>query len=133
MKKKLVYIGGHVLNGVGIGAIIATACMLLWNDDPVVRATLLNVAAWLAASALYGLVSLIYDADWLPMPALSIVHMACCLGITLFTAWRLGYIAALGGRVWVIVLMFAAIYAAVGLLVLWAEHKNAKELNQKLK
>ena len=133
MKQKIINVVMHVIVAVGIGAIISTICMLCFNSDPVVRETLLNVAAWLVASALYGLISLIYDTDFLPLPALIAIHAGGCLAITLVTCWLLGY-ASLGGNFFLAIIpLFFVIYVVISVLVFWSEHKSAQEVNRRLK
>ena len=133
MKQILKNAAGHIIVAVGIGAIISTACMLCMNSDPVVRETLRNTAAWLVASAFYGLISLIYDTDVLPLPALIAIHAGGCLAVTLVTCWLLGY-ASLGGNFFLAIIpLFLVVYAAVAVLVFWFEHKSAQEVNRKLK
>lgn len=133
MKQKMIHVVKHVVFAVGIGAIISTACMLCFNSNPVVRATLCNTAAWLVASALYGLISLIYDTDVLPLPALIAIHAGGCLAVTLVTCWLLGY-ASLGGNFFLAIIpLFLVVYAVISVLVFWFEHKSAQEVNRKLK
>ena len=133
MKKKFIDILSHILVAVGIGAIVSTVCMYCLNPDPVVRETLKNTAAWLVASALFGLLSKIYDSDALPMPLAMALHMGGCLVITLATCWLLGY-AEFGGNFFLaIVPLFFVIYALISVLIFWADHKSAREVNEKLK
>lgn len=133
MKKKFVDVLMHILVAVGIGAIVSTICMYCLNPDPVVHETLKNTGAWLVASALFGVLSKIYDSDALPLPLAMAIHMGGCLVITLVTCWLLGY-AELGGNFFLAVVpLFFVIYVVISMLVFWADHKSAREVNEKLK
>lgn len=133
MKQKMLNVVKHVIFAVGIGAIVSTACMLCLNSDPVAREILCNTAAWLVASALYGLISLIYDTDLLPLPALIAIHAGGCLAVTLVTCWLLGY-TNLGGNFFLAIIpLFFVIYVVISVLVFWSEHKSAQEVNRRLK
>lgn len=133
MKEKVLDILKGILISVGIGAIVSTICMYSANPDPVVRETLKNTGAWLIASALYGLLSRVYDRDGLSLPAAMAIHMGGCLAITLATCWLLGY-AELGGNFFLAVVpLFFVIYVVISMLVFWADHKSAREVNEKLK
>ena len=133
MKKKFLDFVEHVLVAIGIGAIVSTLCMLAFNSNPVVQETLKNTGAWLIASALFGVLSKIYDSDALPLPLTVAIHMGGCLAVTLVTCWLLGY-AELGGNFFLAVVpLFFVIYVVISMLVFWADHKSAREVNEKLK
>ena len=133
MKKKFVDFVTYILVAVGIGAIISTVCMFLLNSDLAVRDTLEQTGAWLIASALFGVISKIYDCDILPLPLAMAIHMGCCLLITLTTCWLLGY-AELGGNFFLAIIpIFVVIYVLIAGFVFWADYKNAKEVNERLK
>ena len=133
MKKKFVDLAVQILVAVGIGAIVSTICMYFANSDPIVRETLKNTAAWLVASALFGLISKIYDKDSMSLPVAMAIHMGGCLIITLATCWLLGY-ASFGGNFFLaIVPVFLLIYAVIAGFCFWADHKSAEEVNRKLK
>ena len=133
MKKKIIDLCSKVIGAVGIGAIVSTLCLLAFNPDPVVQETLKNTGAWLIASALYGLLAEIYEWEILPLPAAIGIHMGGCLAITLVTCWLLGY-AELGGNFFLaIVPVFLVIYAVIFAVIFWADHKSAREVNEKLK
>lgn len=133
MKEKFLDLLRGVLVSVGIGAIVSTICMLAANPDPVVQETLKNTGAWLIASALYGLLSRIYDKESLSLPLAMAIHMGGCLVITLATCWLLGY-GELGGNFFLaIVPVFVVIYIVIFSVIFWAEHKDARKMNEKLK
>ena len=133
MKEKVLDILKGILISVGIGAIVSTICMYSANPDPFVRETLKNTGAWLIASALYGLLSRVYDRDGLSLPAAMAIHMGGCLAITLATCWLLGY-AEFGGNFFLaIVPVFLVIYLVIFAVIYGAESKGAREVNQKLR
>ena len=133
MKKKIIDFAEHILVAVGIGAIVSTICMYAANSSPLVQETLKNTGAWLIASALFGIFSKIYDCEELPLPAAIGIHMGGCLVVTLVTCWLLGY-AEFGGNFFLaIVPLFLVIYAVIAGLLFWADHKSAREVNERLK
>ena len=133
MKKKILDLVEHILVAVGIGAIVSTVCMFVLQPEPVAHDVLKQTSAWLVASALFGILSKIYDCEALPLPAAIGIHMGGCLTITLATCWLLGY-AELGGNFFFAILpVFLVIYGVISGLVFWADHKSAEEVNQNLK
>lgn len=105
----------HVGVGLAVGAVASTACMALLGG---LDGTLVQVMAWLAASALMGIVSLIYDIEALPLPLTIGLHAALCFGISLGTAYLLGYGEYFGHRfVLLMIPCFLLIYLVVSLCI----------------
>lgn len=121
----------HLVIGLGIGSVVSTGGLVLMGnmDD-----TLRQVIAWLCASACYGLISLIYETERLPLRLVQTIHLLGCLGVTLFTGWRLGYFALWG---WTaagsMVVSFLVIYVAVSVGIYLMDHRSARMMSEKLK
>ena len=111
----------HVGVGLAIGAVASTACMALLGG---LDGTLIQVMAWLAASALMGIVSLIYDIEALSLPLAIGLHAALCFGISLGTGYLLGYGEYFGPRFALLMLpCFLLIYLVVSLCIwLYGRH-----------
>lgn len=120
----------HIVIGLGIGSVVSTSCIALMDG---MNGTLTQIFAWLFASALYGSVSLIYDTDFGPLPVQIAIHMLLCFGITLATAWRLGYAESLRILVLRISPSFVLIYVVVSIFLFAADHRRAKQINEKLR
>ena len=90
MIKKIV---SYAILGMGIGSPIFTACLWLGGND---SAGLRDTTAWLAASAVYGMLSLIYEADGLKLPVKVGLHALLCGLISLAVGRFLGYGESLG-------------------------------------
>ncbi len=102
----------HVGVGLAIGSVISTACIALLGG---LDGTLIQVMAWLAASALIGIVSLIYDIEALSLPLAIGLHALLCLGVSLGTGYFLGYGEGVGPLFRMLLPVFIIIYLAIGL------------------
>ena len=83
-----------IVAGMGIGFPVTLLCMTLIGG---MNEVIAEFMVWLVASALYGLLSRIYDKESLSLPLAMAIHMGGCLVITLATCWLLGY-AEFGGN-----------------------------------
>lgn len=126
MKK---YVLGAI-TGMGFGFPITLLCMgLIGGYNEVVREFLI----WMAASALYGLLSVIMDSAKLdmPMPVSIGLHF---LGITVITAGAAllsGYVSGIADILPVLIPTIV-IYVAVCGICFWLMKKDEKEINQAL-
>lgn len=100
----------HIGVGLAVGSVVSCACLALMAG---VDGTLAQVLAWLGASALYGLISLIYDAEAIPLPLAIGLHVLLCLAVTLGTGLLLGYHTLFGSQFWLMIPMFAVIYVGI--------------------
>ncbi|MDY3618960.1 DUF3021 domain-containing protein [Agathobaculum sp.] len=125
MKKVLDY----AVMGLGIGYFISTVCLSLMRG---LDETMENVLAWMIASVLYGLISMIFDTDWLPLPGMIAVHFCGCVAITLGTAWILGYADSFLSLALDVVPIFIVIYILIGLGIALYARQDTKKLNQKM-
>lgn len=126
MKKVLHYI----VIGLGIGSVVSTGCIALMDG---MDSTLVQVFGWLAASALFGLVSLVYEIERIALPAQIGVHLLLCFGITLTTAWLLGYMESLWALAVGILPSFFVIYVVITAVALGSSAYTARKINEKLK
>ena len=125
MKKVL----DHVVMGLGIGFVVSTVCLSLMRG---MDETMQNVLAWMIASVLYGLISMIYDTEWLPLPGLIAVHFCGCVTVTLGTAWFLGYADSLLMLARDIVPVFVLIYIIIGIGITFYARQDTKKLNKRM-
>ena len=88
---------------------------------------------WLAASALYGLISLIYDAN-IPLPASLSIHFIGCSLITFIASIISGIMELMQLYEWFIYVLpvFVFIYIVIGAVVAITTRHQAKKINQKL-
>ena len=128
---KLKNVLAHIVIGLGIGSVIFSLS-IAWMSG--VDNTLKQVLVWLLASALYGVVSLLYDTDFWPLPVQIAVHLLLCCGITLATAWKLyGDSLGLGLLVQSVLPGFLVVYVVISLILFAIDHRRAREINEKLK
>ncbi|MGI5948275.1 MAG: DUF3021 family protein [Lachnospiraceae bacterium] len=119
---------GYTFTGIGIGAVISTACMWLMGRT---ESTLIETTGWLAASAAYGLLSMIMDwkrpAFWMRL----LIHGSLCWAVTLITSWLL-YRAKIGVLVRETLPIFGIVYAGVWFIIILWERRTVKQLNKRL-
>ena len=70
---------GYMFTGIGIGAVISTACMWLNGQT---ENTLMETTGWLAASAVYGLFALIMDWKRPAFWGRLLIHGSLCWVVT---------------------------------------------------
>ena len=102
----------YMFTGIGIGAVISTACMWLNGQT---ENTLMETTGWLAASAVYGL-----------------IHGSLCWAVTLITS-RLLYRAEIGVLVRETLPRFVIVYAVVWFIIILWERRTVKQLNKRLR
>lgn len=121
----------YIVVGLGIGSVVSTAGLVLMGN---LDGTLRQVIAWLCASACYGLISLVYETEKLSLRLVQAIHLLGCLGVTLFTGWRLGYFAAWGWTAAAsMVVSFLVIYTLVSVGIYLVDHRSARIMSEKLK
>jgi hypothetical protein len=123
----------YVLNaiiGMGFGFPITLLCMLLIGGyNPVMREFLV----WMAASALYGVLSTVMDSERmdLPLPASIGLHALGCIVITMGAALLCGYIHSIAD-VLPILIPAIGIYVVVCLICFLLMKQNEKAVNKAL-
>lgn len=123
----------YVLNaiiGMGFGFPITLLCMLLIGGyNPVMREFLV----WMAASALYGVLSTVMDSERidLPLPASIGLHALGCIVITMGAALLCGYIHSIAD-VLPILIPAVIIYLVVCFVCFLLMKQNEKQINKAL-
>lgn len=123
----------YVLNaivGMGFGFPITLLCMILLGGyNPVMKEFLV----WMAASALYGVLSTVMDSTKfdMPMPVSIGLHFFGCVAITLGAALLCGYLKSVAD-VLPILIPAIIIYAVVCLICFLLMKQNEKQINKAL-
>ncbi len=132
MKKK---IAQHIIVGLAIGFVCTTACLWLFKvyEAPGI-AVMRQFTVWLAASAVYGAISMIYDTD-IPFPVSLIIHFLGCAAVTFAASIISGIMDYMVWYQWFIYVLpvFIIIYIIIGLAVTLVSRCQAKKINQKMK
>lgn len=124
----------YAATGLAIGSIVSCACLCLMSlaYTGAVHPVLVEVMAWLGASLVYGLASMLFEWERLSLPLATALHMVICLAITLLVAYGLGYgagVSLLMGVTPVFLVIYAVIYLAFTL----HDRRCAQQANQRLK
>ena len=124
----------YVLNaiiGMGFGFPITLLCMILIGGYNVVMKEFL---VWMAASALYGVLSTIMDEKKfdMPLPVSIGLHFFGCAAITMGAALLCGYLRSVAD-VLPILIPAIIIYAVVCLICFLLMKQNEKQINKALK
>ena len=132
MLKKII---DHIGTGLAIGFVATTACLWFFGAYEASGFVVMRMyTVWLAASALYGVVSLIYDSE-LPQPLAITVHFLSCAAVTfaasagaglfeMFSPWPYWFIYVLP--------TFVVIYIIIGVATTIADRVQAKKINEKI-
>ena len=123
----------YVLNaiiGMGFGFPISLLCMILLGGYNVVMKEFL---VWMAASALYGVLSTVMDEKKfdMPMPVSIGLHFFGCVAITMCAALICGYIGSIADVLPVLIPVIA-IYFAVYFICFLLMKQNEKKINKAL-
>ena len=123
----------YVLNaiiGMGFGFPITLLCMILLGGY---NAVVKEFLVWMAASALYGVLSTIMDEKELDMslPVSIGLHFFGCVAITMGAALLCGYISSVSD-VLPILIPAVIIYAVVCLICFLLMKQNEKTVNKAL-
>ena len=123
----------YILNaiiGMGFGFPITLLCMILIGGYNVVMKEFL---VWMAASALYGLLSSVMDEEKLdlPLPVSIGLHLIGCVAITMGAALLCGYISSFAD-VLPILIPVIVIYFVVYFICFLLMKQNEKAVNKAL-
>lgn len=125
-KKIITYVGV----GLAVGSVTSTACMALMGA---LDGTLVQVMAWLGASALCGVLSMIYDIESMPLPLAIGLHAALCFGVALGTSYLLGYGKHFGpGLAMQMLPVFIVIYLGISLSIWLYDRHCARTTSERL-
>ena len=133
MKTKIL---NHIIVGLGIGFVITTVCFWAFGAYETGGLGLMRqMTAWLVASALYGLISMIYDSS-IRFPYSLIIHFVVCAVVTFAAVFASGIMVGYTGSWYSVILavlpVFVVIYIVVGAAVTLACKCEAKKLNEKI-
>lgn len=131
MAKKIIE---HIGIGLAIGFVITTIslwCFKLYEAPGM--AVMREFTTWLIASALYGIISLIYDTD-IPFPLSLIIHFTACAAVTFAASIAAGIMDIMKWYEWFLYVLpvFVLIYIIIGAAVTITTHCQAKKINKKL-
>lgn len=123
----------YVLNaiiGMGFGFPITLLCMILIGGY---HAVMKEFLVWMAASALYGVLSTIMDEKKfdMPMPVSLGLHFFGCVAITMGAALLCGYVTSIAD-VLPILVPAIVIYIAVYFICFLLMKQNEREINKAL-
>lgn len=131
MKKKILE---HIITGLGIGFIITTICLWAFKLDQASGAEVMRqFTTWLFASALYGLISIIYDTS-IPFPFSLAVHFLLCAAVTFVASIVSGIMSYMQWYQWFIYILpvFIGIYILIGLVMTIVTRCDANKINNKI-
>lgn len=131
MKKKITE---HLITGLGIGFVVTTVSLWFFRlDQAPGEVVMRQFTTWLAASALYGLISLIYDTN-APFPLRLIIHFTACAAVTCIASVVSGIMEFMQWYEWFIYVLpfFVIVYIIIGILVTVVSHLQAKIINSKI-
>ena len=115
--------------GLSIGAVMTTLLLILMEG---MNRTLLEMVIWLCASAGYGLVSLIFEAERHHNLTATAIHFVLCAGMTIGAGALLQYSDSLWGLASGILPTFLIIYAVIYTCFYIGSRHNVKKINEKL-
>lgn len=131
MKKKVLE---HIIVGLGIGFVVTTASLWAFRlYEATGMMVMRQFTTWLAASALYGLVSMIYDSD-IPFPLTLGIHFIGCTLITFASSIVSGIMELMKWYEWFIYVLpvFIVIYIIIGATVTLITKCQEKQINKKM-
>lgn len=129
MKKK---VAEHIILGLAIGFVCTTACLWLFRVYELSGMEVMReFTAWLAASALYGIVSLIYDTN-IRFPLSLAIHFIGCAAVTFVASIASGIMDLILWQEWFIYVLpvFIVIYLIIGTVTTVISRCQAKKINK---
>lgn len=120
-----------VLTGMGIGFPVTLVCMGLIGGF---NAVLCEFLVWMIASALFGVLTVVFLRDDcpLPFPAALALHCAGCFAVTVCAAAINGYAKGLTDLIAAIAPVFLAVYAIVYAVCFAIMKHHEKQINKAL-
>ncbi|MBQ8001353.1 MAG: DUF3021 domain-containing protein [Ruminococcus sp.] len=117
------------IGGIGIGMPITIICMVLiggWNG------VIKEFLVWLAASALFGVLSILFKSSRLPLPLITVIHCVGCLIITCGACAIIGYSDSFFSILPAVLPVFIVVYAVIYIVTLLSAKAEAKRINAEL-
>lgn len=124
----------HIMVGLAIGFVCTTVCLWIFGGyETTGMAVMRQFTTWLCASALYGLISIIFDTS-IPLPASLSVHFIGCAAITFIASIVSGIMEVMLWYEWFIHVlpMFVFIYIVIWAVIAITTRYEAKKINKKL-
>ncbi len=132
MKKKVME---HLLVGLGIGFVVTTVCLWIFGLNEATGAEVMReFTVWLVASALYGLISLIYDSK-ISLPLSCVIHFIVCASVTFVASCIsgiMGYFTAWYEWFFYVLPVFVVIYLIIGTGMVIVERCQTKKINERI-
>lgn len=117
------------ITGIGIGMPITVLCMALiggWND------AVKEILVWLVASALFGVLSLIFNRDRMNLIISTVIHCIGCLAVTCTACTINGYSDNFFEMLLAILPIFVIIYAVIYTAAIVSAKIEAKKITDTL-
>ena len=117
------------ITGIGIGMPVTILCMALiggWND------AVKEILVWLVASALFGVLSLIFNSDRMNLIVATVIHCTGCLAVTCTACTINEYSNNFFEMLLAILPVFVIVYAVIYTSTLIASKKEAKKITESL-
>ena len=117
------------ITGIGIGMPITLLCMALiggWNQ------AVKEVLVWLVASALFGVLSLIFNSGKLNLILSTTIHCVGCLAVTCAACTINGYSDNFFEMLLAILPVFAVVYIVIYTVSLISAKREAKKITESL-
>lgn len=128
--KRIEWLLNNAFIGLGVGSVASTVSIAVMNgmDD-----TIRQVLVWLAASAVFGIISGIMCMDFANLPVRTVIHFALCflLAVTVgdFLDYSTGWFAGAKAMLPAFLLIYMVIYISVYSVRI----VQTRRLNQRLK
>ncbi|MBQ2943484.1 MAG: DUF3021 domain-containing protein [Ruminococcus sp.] len=117
------------ISGIGIGMPVTIICMFIlggWNE------TIKEFLVWLVASALFGVLSILFKNSRISLPIITAIHCVGCLIITCTACAINGYSDSFWSILISVLPVFVVVYAAIYITTLIAAKAEAKKINEAL-
>ncbi len=117
------------ITGIGIGMPVTILCMsLIGGFNEAVK----EVLVWLVASALFGLLSLIFNSNRMNLILSTVIHCVGCLSVTCAACIINGYSSNLFEMLPAILPVFVVVYAVIYTSAMISSKKEAKKITETL-
>lgn len=117
------------ITGIGIGMPVTVLCMALiggWND------TVKEILVWLVASALFGVLSLIFNSGKLNLFLSTAIHCVGCLAVTCAACTINGFSDNFFDILLSVLPVFAVVYIVIYSTAMISAKKEAKKITESL-
>lgn len=124
----------HIIIGLAIGFVVTTISLWCFKVYEAPGITVMReFTTWLFASALYGIISLIYDTDT-PFPLSLIIHFVACAAVTFAASFISGIMNFMNWYEWFMYVLpvFVLIYIVIGAITTMVTRCQAKKINKKM-